>query len=301
MIEKRQDKARPGLSVIVPVYNEKDAVITTVANLRDMATEADFDVELILVDDGSNDGTEKLLPADNSPSVRVLRHAANMGYGRALKTGLKAASYPYVAITDADSTYPHSRIPELYEQAVRDDLDMIVGARTGKEVRIPWIRKPPKWVLNRLANYLTGRKIPDLNSGLRVMRARTVNRFLNILPDGFSFTTTITLAMLTNDCSVDYVPVDYMIREGRSKIRPLQDTMNFLQLILRTVLYFQPLKIFLPVSIVCVLASLGWAAFSWIALGRVADVSTLLLFLTGVQVGAIGLLADLIDRRLTRL
>ena len=152
-----------------------------------------------------------------------------------------------VVITDSDGTYPNDRIPEL--AAMMTDWDMVVGARTGDEVRVPLVRRPAKWALNMLANVLVETRIPDLNSGLRVFRREVVLRFLPILPNGFSFTTTITLAMLSEGYRVTFVPIDYYARQGRSKIRPVYDTLNFLQLIVRTVLYFNPLRVFLPLSL----------------------------------------------------
>jgi hypothetical protein len=126
---------------------------------------------------------------------------------------------------------------------------MLVGARIGDSVNIPLIRRPPKWVINQLANYMVGTKIPDLNSGMRIMKKEIIERFFNILPEGFSFTSTITIAMLSNGYQVKYVPIDYHQRKGKSKIRPFNDTLNFVRLIVRTVMFFDPLKVFLPISL----------------------------------------------------
>jgi hypothetical protein len=175
---------------------------------------------------------------------------------------------------------------------------MIVGARTGDLVQIPLLRRFPKWVLNKVANYLTGVKIPDINSGLRIMKKEDVEHFIKILPDGFSFTTTITLAMLTNDMSVCFLPINYYHRKGKSKIRPFYDTLNFLQLIIRTCLYFNPLKVFIPFSGLLVVLSFSVLLFSSIFLERAMDVTFGIIMMTAVVVLAIGMLADLIDKRL---
>jgi glycosyltransferase involved in cell wall biosynthesis len=286
-----------GLTIVVPVYNEAQAIERSIADLIAIKQNAEFDVEVVLVDDGSEDGTQEVLLRHADVGFRMIRHTENRGYGASLKSGLDVAQHRYVAITDADGTYPNHRIVEFYEKAVQEDLDMVVGARTGGAVHIPFIRRPAKWALNQLANYLTRKRIPDLNSGLRVMRKDAVREFLGILPDGFSFTTTITLALLTNNRSVSFVPINYQHREGKSKIRPIYDTLNFIQLILRTVLYFDPLRVFLPASFALITVSLMWGLFSWVVLGLFADASSLLLFLSGIQLGAIGLLADLINRR----
>jgi len=127
---------------------------------------------------------------------------------------------------------------------------MVVGARTGNKVHIPLIRKPAKWLIGKLANFLTEVKIPDLNSDLRMMRKEMVLKYMNILPSGFSFTLTITMAALTNDYRVKYIPIDYLKRVGSSKISPIKDTLNFLTLLVRTSLYFNPMKIFMLFSLI---------------------------------------------------
>ena len=174
---------------------------------------------------------------------------------------------------------------------------MLVGSRVGENVKIPLIRKPVKWILNNIANYLAEIKIPDLNSGFRIMRKSVVRKFYNILPSGFSFTTTITLAMLTNDFLVEYLPIDYYHREGRSKIRPFYDTLNFLQLIVRTVLYFNPLKVFVPLSFILLVSAFVVVFVGWLLLGIIMDVTFGIIILTSVMTLTIGMLADLIDKR----
>jgi hypothetical protein len=171
---------------------------------------------------------------------------------------------------------------------------MAVAARTGANVAIPLIRRPAKWFLRALANYVVGYGIEDINSGLRVFPRELALRMIGLLPDGFSLTTTITLAMLTNGYSVSYQSIDYYKRIGKSKIRPLHDTLGFLQLTLRMALYFAPMKVFLPVSLGLILGSIALAVFTLVVFGKIADVSTLVLAMTGIQVGAIGLVAELI-------
>ena len=178
--------------------------------------------------------------------------------------------------------------------------DMVVGARTAPNASIPLIRRPAKWALRCLANYLVRRKIPDLNSGLRVMRRQTLERFIHLLPDGFSFTTTITLAMLANNCRVVFEPIEYHPRKGRSKIRPIRDTANFIQLIVRTVLYFDPLRVFGPISVLLLAAAFVVFLLGWLKLDKIPDGTIVALFLSGIQMFSIGLVADLINRRLGR-
>ncbi len=282
---------KPAVAIVVPAYNEEGGIGPVIDELKRL----DPSWEIVIVDDGSTDRTAAVA-ADRG--VRVVRHRENRGYGASLKTGIRATQANSIVITDADGTYPNERIPELVRGLA--DNHMVVGSRTGKNVAIPWVRRPAKWALNALANYLSETRIPDLNSGLRAFRREDVVRFFDILPSGFSFTTTVTLAFHVNDRFVEYVPIDYHKREGRSKIRPIHDTLNFTALILRTTLYFRPLKIFLPLAGMLFLAGLAVLYLSWRYTPRVMDASVAILFVSAVQMVAIGLLADLIDKRAGR-
>ncbi|MEP7340990.1 MAG: glycosyltransferase family 2 protein, partial [Acidobacteriota bacterium] len=208
-------ESRSSVSVIIPAYNEQDAVGPQVASVRAALQRSGIAHEIIVVDDGSQDGTtEEAVRAE----ARVLRHLKNRGYGAAIKTGIAAAKYETIAITDADGTYPSEQIPALLE--ILKTADMAVGARTGANVSIPLIRKPGKWMLRWLAERIAGQKIPDLNSGLRVFRRELAMQYFPVLSNKFSFTTTITLALLADDYHVAYHPIDYYARVGQSKIVP---------------------------------------------------------------------------------
>ena len=291
-----QTKIMNGVSVVIPAYNEEQAIGSVLKQLLEVMAASNLAYEVIVVDDGSQDDTAEV--AKQHPGVTVLQHKSNRGYGAALKTGIRHAHYDLICITDADGTYPNECIPYLVERMLKGSYDMVIGARTGKNVAIPLIRRPAKWAIGRLANLVAGTPIPDVNSGLRVFRRQVALHFFDLLPEGFSFTTTITLAMLSNGYLVDYIPVNYHARVGRSKIRPIQDTFNFVRLILSIALYFAPLKVFLPLSSILMLLALGWGLFSWLVMGRLADVSTLMIVMTAVQVAVVGLLGELINRRL---
>jgi len=281
-----------GISVVIPAYNEKEGIGPVLEILEEQLRPANRPFEIIVVDDGSTDGTAEMVA--KQPGIKVISHEENLGYGASLKTGIRAAKYDIIVITDADGTYPNERIPDLLEHMGQSD--MVVGARVGKSAHIPLARRPAKWCLAKLANYLAGQRIPDLNSGLRAFRKQDVKRFLRILPDGFSFTTTITLALLTNMQPVKFITIDYHQRAGKSKIRPIRDTLNFVQLIGRTVMYFQPLKVFLPVA--GLVFGLAAAARVWdVAVIRNLTDKTVLLFAAALQIAMLGLLADLIDKR----
>jgi glycosyltransferase involved in cell wall biosynthesis len=283
------------VTLLVPAFNEENGIEGVLRRLA--ALDLGVQTEVLVVDDGSTDGTGERLEQlkGELSALRVLRHDVNRGYGASLKTGFLDARTEVVVITDADGTYPEDRIAELIA-CVDDGADMAVGARTGKQVKIPLLRRPAKAALRWLASYLGGVRIPDLNSGLRAIRRDVVLRYQGILPEGFSFTTTITLACLTNHHRVDYVSINYAARTGRSKIRPIRDTLGFTGLIIRTVLYFNPLKVFYPVAAVIAVGLAGSLYYDLFVKQNLMD-KTVLLFVALVQILSIGLIADLIDKK----
>lgn len=287
-----------GVSIIVPAYNEEQSIAATLDELVTVMEASPYRecYEILVVNDGSTDRTgaivEERLPS--LPTVRLLTHSVNRGYGAALKMGVRHARYSILVITDADRSYPNERIPELARLLVEKGYAMVVGARVGKEAAIPLVRRPAKWILGKLANFLARNNIPDINSGLRAMNRLVVERFFGLLPDGFSFTITITLAMLADGYAVHFVPITYHPRVGKSKIRPLHDTLNFVQIIVRTTLLFAPLRVFTPIG-------LGLAALT--GLKMIADIvrydwhiatSTVVAAVVTLQVFMLGYLADLI-------
>ena len=285
-----------GVSVIIPACNEEMGIERVISSLAEiLSKEGDMPYEIIVVDDGSNDGTASIV---EQSCARLLKHDQNRGYGASLKTGIRNASHELICIIDADGTYPCDAIPKMLRIFDEKGSDMVVASRTGEHVEIPLVRRPAKWVISRLAEIIAERRIPDINSGLRLFRRRTAIQFFNILPSGFSFTTTITLAMMSNDYRVDYTPINYFARTGTSKIRPVRDTLGFIQLILRIALYFAPLKIFLSLGVVLLFIALGWGFFTAFVLNRLADVSTVVIVMTSIQVSVVGLLAELVNRRL---
>jgi glycosyltransferase involved in cell wall biosynthesis len=283
-----------GVSIIIPAFNEEAGISKVLEEILLEMNKSSIDYEIVVVDDGSTDRTVEIVREEG---IEVVQHFSNRGYGAAIKTGITKVKYDSIVITDADGTYPNERICELVSIFENEKLDMVVGSRVGKNVKIPLIRRPAKWAITKLANCLSGRKIPDINSGLRVMKKSVVNKFINILPDGFSLTTTITLAMLTNNHSVKYIPIDYFSRKCKSKIRPIYDTLNFIQLIIRTVLYFNPIKVFAPLSIILLVLAFVVLIVSWQLTGKAMDVTFGVILMTAVMVMAIGMLADLIDKR----
>jgi glycosyltransferase involved in cell wall biosynthesis len=201
----------------------------------------------------------------------------------------------YVVMTDADGTYPIDAIPRLLDELAR--CDMVIGARDREMGTIPWLRSLAKGFIRALASYLTGTKIPDLNSGLRAMRRDLVLRFLPILPTTHSWVSTITMAFLSSDLRVHWIPISYHRRIGHSTFHPIRDTYNYLSLVVRAIMYFNPLRVFLPVSTSLLTIGFGKAMYDIFAYNFHFAPSTVMLVLTAIQLGAIGLLADLIVRR----
>lgn len=280
----RDSESALAVSVIIPAFNEGGHIAGQIRSIREVLEASDWVYEIVVVDDGSSDDTGANAAEEG---VRVLQHRHNMGYGAALKRGIAEARYGWILITDADGTYPSSAIPRILERAPQSE--MVVGARTGKMVNVPIVRRPAKWFLGRLASYLAGRQLPDLNSGMRLMRKDLIDAYLHLLPSGFSFTTTITLASACNDHHVTYVPIEYHARLGESKIRA-RHAYDFLVLILRTIVFFNPLKVFIPLGLL--LAFVGLAKFAYdLTLGNLSE-TALLGMLGALIIWSVGLLAD---------
>ena len=284
IVEAHGAALETAVSVVIPAFNEGDHVAAQIRAVQAVMAQTSWRFEIILVDDGSNDDTAARADATG---VRVLRRRTNRGYGAALKLGIEASRYDWILITDADGTYPTEAIPDLL--AAASGNSMVVGARTGVTVRVPLARRPAKWFLRWLASYLAGQRLPDINSGLRLMRKDLVARYAHLLPDGFSFTTTITLAAACNGHPVEYFPINYHARLGESKIRP-RHAYDFTLLILRTIVFFNPLKVFIPLG--GALAVLGLAKFAYDITRDNLSESAVLALLGALIIWCVGLLAD---------
>ena len=291
---KEKQREKHHLSIVVPVYNEENAIVQTFADLKEVCknlNRQNISTEIIAVNDGSKDKSLKVLRSIEG--INVINNPYNLGYGSSLKRGIRESSGKWICITDADGTYPNKDIPKLMKFA--NSYDMVVGARVGKHVKIPLIRRPPKWILGLLANFLTGKKIPDLNSGLRIFRREIADEFWNLFPQRFSFTVTITLACLTSGYPVKYVPINYFHRKGESSMGPW-NFVSFINLMFRIIMYFRPLKFFLVPSLSLLFLGLVWAIFGVVVEHNITD-SSLFIFLTGMLLTYLGFVAELIARK----
>lgn len=281
------------VSIVIPAYNEELAVSQTIQEIQETFENTDIIPEIIIVDDGSKDQTARKA---KMAGARVIQHRSNRGYGASLKTGIIAASNDTIAITDADGTYPAQYLPEMLAEL--EHADMVVGSRTGADVNIPLVRKPAKWFLRVMANYVANTNIPDLNSGLRVFRRDVAMQYFAILSDQFSFTTTITLAVLCDKYAISYLPIDYRERKGKSKIMPW-DAGSFAVLIMRVAMLFRPLRVFLPIAIVCLVYG---AIKAGVDVTRDPNISAsaIFAFVSALLMVLVGMLGDAVATRLGR-
>lgn len=275
------------LSVLVPAFNEEDAIGPTLAAVRQALDAEGVTYEIIVIDDGSEDATAERAAAHD---VRVVSHPVNGGYGRALKSGMRVANYEWCAIVDADGSYPVENLAGLLRYV--PEFDMVVGARMGKYYWGGPIKRAGRWVLLRMVEFVVGDRVPDVNSGMRIFRKEIALAHSARISSGFSFTTTITLAMLLSDHFVHFEPIEYRPRVGRSKVRFRKDVLRMIQIVVQATLYYNPLKIFLPS---CLLA-LAVGAAGGAALALVDPVVGGIFFggsiLCALVIGAIGFLTE---------
>ena len=286
--------SEPDVSVVLPCYNERDHVELEVKRIRAALEAAGLSYELICVDDGSTDGTREVL--EGIGGIRTILLPRNQGSGTARRIGTQQANGRVVVWTDADLTYPNERIPELVAH-LDDTYDQVVGARRTEAGTYKLARVPAKWAIRKLASYLTDTQIPDLNSGLRAFKRSVAAPYLRLLPPGFSCVTTITLAFLSNGHPIKYVPIDYFKRAGRSKFHPLRDAYNYIIQVLRMVMYFNPLRVLMPVGLTLLTATFTKAAVDLVVHDLRVASSTVLVGLAAFNIMAIALLADLVVRR----
>ena len=238
-----------GVTLVIPARDEERGLAVTLAAARAMEPRLGRPLEIVVVDDGSHDATQRVA-AD--AGARVCAHPESAGYGRALKTGIAAASHDLIAIIDADGTYPVEELPALLALAER--FAMVVGARTGPHFRRVRL-SPTQATFLLLTNFVTGRWLPDPNSGFRVFRRADVLPLLHLLPNGFSFTTTLSLVLTLNGAFVHFHPVTYRARIGSSKVRFVLDALRAGQGMLEVILRYNPLKAFLAFAFVPLLVA----------------------------------------------
>jgi glycosyltransferase involved in cell wall biosynthesis len=278
------------VSIVLPVYNEASHIEEELDRIHASMGRSNLSYEIVVIDDGSTDGTGEVLGARTD--IELLRFAQNRGSGSSRKYGTLSAKGRVVVWSDADMSYPNDKIPELVAEL--DGWDQVVGARTSEEGTVKLLRKPAKWLIRKLASYLAAVKIPDLNSGFRAMRRDVAEQFLYLLPKGFSCVTTITMAFLSNGYSVKYVPIHYAARAGTSKFHWWRDTRLYLLQVMRMVLLYSPLKVFMPPAVVLGLIGVAKLVFDLIQKDFRVATNTLVVLGVAIALAILGMLADLL-------
>jgi glycosyltransferase involved in cell wall biosynthesis len=281
------------ITIVIPAFNEEEGIKETLARIFQTMDAAGYHYEVVVVDDGSSDQTAHAVR--DFPRALLVQHNRNRGSGAATNTGIRHARGEIIVMTDGDGTYPVQDIPRLLE--LMDRHDMVIGARTRETGTLKFLRMPAKWFIRSLASYLTETRIPDLNSGLRAFRKANALRYTHLLPRGQSWVSTITLAHLSDDMDVAWIPIEYYERKGQSKFRPIQDTYNYLMLVIRTVMYFNPMKILFPFGAILLLIGVVRQVYEFATINLVVHSSNVLLVLAGLNIILLALLADLVVRR----
>lgn len=271
------------VSVVVPVFNEEQVVAGILEKIYNILKNSNTEFEIVVVNDGSTDKTPEILNKLNF--IKIVSHPYNKGYGASLKTGIKNAKYNWIITHDADNQHRSEYILDLLK--AKDDYDMVIGARQG--YKGPFIRQPGKWVLIKIAEYLVGQKIQDLNSGLRIFKKDLAMKFFHLYPRSYSMSTNLTMAFLKEDFNVGYIPITINKRVGKSPVRP-KDALKMLALIIRIIIIYSPIRIFFPISLFFILATTA-SIINDLMNSNFSDL-TVLLFIASIMVSFFGLLTD---------
>ena len=289
----------PYVTVVLPCYNEQDHVMAELERIDAAMAASGYSYELLVIDDKSTDTTLEILRAavPHFPAMRLMPFRRNGGSGTARRIGTTEARGQIVVWTDADMTYPNERIPEFVRYLDQNpEVDQVVGARLTEEGTHKWARVPAKWVIRKVASSLTSTPIPDLNSGLRAFRREVSLPYLRLLPPGFSCVTTITMSFLSNQHAVEYLTIDYAKRSGVSKFHPFRDAYRYILQVLRMVMYFNPLKVLMPLALWIMGLGVVKVVVDVIRYNWHITTSSLLLIVVGFQIAVLALIGDLVVR-----
>ncbi len=278
------------VSVVLPVFDERGHLDEELNRIRSSLDSSGYSYEIIVVDDGSTDGSgERLREIEG---IRLIQFHTNRGSGSARKYGTLQARGRVVVWTDVDMTYPNDEIPRFVKE-LDGGWDQVVGARTSEQGTIKFLRTPAKWFIRKLASYLVDFKIPDLNSGLRAFRRSVSFQYLYLLPRGFSCVTTLTLAFLNNGYSVKYIPIDYYPRAGESKFHWWKDTRRYMLQVVRMMLMYNPLRVFMPPAVAVLMIGAGKVIYDIFDKNWRLGTNTLAILGFGVTLALVGMIADL--------
>jgi len=277
------------ISIVIPAYNEETVISETIENIHSVLIKQGIDYEIIAVNDGSTDNTDSLLGKRND--IIFISRKINRGYGFSLKEGINKSIGTQIIIIDADGSYPIDKIPSLIKES--SGYEMVIGERSGGQGSMSIFNKIAKLTLKILIYFLSSIWIKDINSGLRIFNKELAEKYWSIIPDGFSFTTTITVAALIEQSRVKFIPINYYPRVGKSKIKPVQDFFSFVILVFRIISFFKPLRFYLPIAIFFLIATIIRAIRDIIMFNSI-ETAAVLLFMISLQTFFFGLLADMI-------
>lgn len=277
----------PEITILLPCYNEEKALGPLIEEIRSVMAQSLCDYEILVVDDASTDDSAKVAIEKN---VRLEKRITRGGSGASRRTGILASKGEIIVMMDSDGSYNPADIPKLLEYF--PVYAQVNGTRISEKGTLPFLRIPAKWFIRKLASYLVGRPIPDLNTGLKAFKKKEMMPFLWLIPDGFSCVTTMTLAFMANDLPVAYVPVGYRERIGKSKFHPVKDTINYILTVIRIIMYFNPLKIFLPLSVILFIIGVIKSLYDWFFVVRHMQASDIVILMASIVLGGFGLIAD---------
>ena len=276
------------MTVVLPAFNEEAAIGKVIDEIKSVLDKTSHAYEILVVDDQSTDKTYEIAKSKN---VRVIKRVVQGGSGASRRTGILEAAGEIIVMLDADGTYETAAIPKLL--SFFPEYDQVNGARTSEQGTLKFLRTPAKWIIRKLACYLTKTNIPDLNTGLKAFKKDIMKKYIWVLPDGFSCVTTMTLAFLANGYAVKYVPTEYYKRIGQSKFHPIKDTAAYMNTVVRMVMYFKPLRVFMPLSGFLFLFSIIKSVLSLVYTETLQE-SDIMIFMTAIMTFVLGLIADLI-------
>lgn len=285
----KNQKQKISVSIIIPIYNEEEAIGKVIDDIKKMINRTNYSYEILVVDDASTDNSVTIAKSKN---VNVIEREINRGAGASRKTGIINAKGKLIVMLDGDGTYNVADIPKMLSYF--PEYDQVNGARDIEKGTIKILRIPAKWLIRKLACYLTNTNIPDLNTGLKAFKKDIMMKYLWVIPDGFSCVTSMTLAFLINGHSIKYVPSKYHKRIGKSKFHPIKDTMLYIQTVFRMIMYFNPLKILGPISVILFFSAILIFFLGYFLLHVLMDTTIILLIVSSFQILAIGMTAELI-------
>lgn len=281
------------LSIIVPAFNEGHTIAEVLAGLK-QKLDGKLTYEIIVVNDGSTDQTREIV--EQTSGVTLINHKLNRGYSASLKTGIRQSQHEWILTFDGDGSHPAHQVLDLIQYC--DDYDLIVGARVGKQAHDTFFRKTGRWLVTRFAHYISQAKIEDINSGFRLFRKDLALQFWHLFPEGFSFSTTLTVAAHVSHYAVKYLPVEiYRRKSGSSGIKPARDFVGFLNIVTRLAIYFRPLRVFMPLSALFLFLAIAIVLVNYFYIGDILDTTFAILVMASIQSLTFGVIAEMIVKR----